>query len=389
MTAPATPISDTQANAIVTELVEQAYKSRASDIHVERFEQRAGVRLRVDGVLRRVRDLTDDEYAAVCARIKVMAGMDATERRLPQDGRIHWPTGLDLRVSTFPCTFGESIVIRLLDSKSVVLDLPRCGFNEAQMRIVTHWLSRPNGVILVTGPTGSGKTTVLYAMLHALNREEHKVCSIEDPVEYVFEGVNQLAVNPRAGLTFAAALRAVLRQDPDVIMIGEIRDRETAMAIIQAALTGHLVLSCVHTNDSTSSLVRLRDIGLEAFLIKDAVVGVSAQRLVRKLCPKCREAYEPDAVCRQALGLPAGQFYRARGCADCRGTGYRGRIAIFELLAPGESVKSLLLQGADAAELRRAALAEGLVTLWADGLAKAAAGITSLEEVQRVVGSRG
>jgi general secretion pathway protein E len=294
---------------------------------------------------------------------------------------------LDLRISTVPCIYGEIVCIRILQRETLCLDISRANFNPTQMETVKRWYSRPNGVVLVTGPTGSGKTTVLYMILNELNKEKVKVVSIEDPVEYTFEGVNQIPVNPKLGLTFHRAMRAVLRQDPDVVMIGEIRDLETSQIMIQAALTGHLVLSSLHTNTATDGIIRLRDMGVEPFLIKDCLVGIMSQRLVRVLCKDCRKAYVPDDITMQYLGLDKKQkFYKAVGCSKCNNIGFRGRNAIFEMFEPSNASMSMLFNGCTAEEFRRQALSEGMVSMFKHGIEKAAAGVTTLEEVVRATG---
>jgi len=374
----------------VAEVIKEAFTRGASDIHVECFETEALIRFRIDGVLRVFKKLPSDKYSDYRDNIKTMACMDLQERRVPQDGRIRLninDKNLDLRVSTVPCAFGESIVFRILDRSSIKLNIDQVGFNETQLGILKRWYSQPHGIILVTGPTGSGKTTVLYSILNTLNDESIKICSIEDPIEYTFPGINQIAISPKIGLTFSQSIRAVMRQDPDVILVGEIRDLQTSQMIIQTALTGHLALSTLHTNTATEGVIRMRDMGLEPFLIKDTLIGITSQRLVRKLCQHCREEYEPEALTLEYLGLSKQAFYRAKGCENCNNFGYRGRTAIYELFEWTNGCKNLLLRNCNDNELRRQAISEGMATLWQDGISKAVQGVTSLEEILRVIGT--
>jgi len=346
--------------------------------------------VRSNGALKTLHDITKEEHQGLCTHIKELFKGDPNETRRPQDGRILVKVDqqdLDLRVSTAPCIHGESVCIRILQREALCLDIGRAHFNPRQMETLKRWYGRPNGVVLVTGPTGSGKTTVLYMILNELNKEKVKVISIEDPVEYAFAGVNQIPVNPKLGLTFSRAMQTVLRQDPDVVMISEIRDLETGQIMVQAAMTGHLILSTLHTNTATDGVIRLRDIGIEPFLIKDCLVGIMSQRLVRVLCKDCRKAYVPDDITMQYLGLDKGQtFYQAVGCGKCHNIGFRGRNAIFEMFEPSQASMNLLLKGCTAEELRRQALGEGMVPMFRDGIEKAAAGVTTLEEVIRATG---
>ncbi len=378
---------------LVNLIVQRAVALRASDIHVEPFESRLKVRYRVDGVLQEGEAPPVNLSAAVISRIKLMARLNIAERRLPQDGRIEMRVqgnDLDIRVSSVPTMHGESVVLRLLNRESVVLDFAALGFGAQPYRRLLDLLRIPHGVLLVTGPTGSGKTTTLYTALNQLNTSQSKLITVEDPVEYQLEGINQIQVKPAIGLTFASALRSIVRQDPDIIMVGEMRDLETARICIQSALTGHMVLSTLHTNDAPGSVTRLLEMGVEDYLLTSTLNGVLAQRLVRKLCMHCREAWTPlpELVREMCLDALAGgadvTLYRARGCAQCNGTGYHGRVAIIEVLTVSDGIRRLILQHADAGTLMRAAREEGMLTLHEDGCLKALAGVTSLDEVIRV-----
>lgn len=380
----------------VSLLMSRALKQRASDIHIEPFEDALKVRYRIDGVLREVDAPPFKSAAAVISRVKVLANLDIAERRRPQDGRIKLRVEgreIDMRISTLPTLHGESVVMRLLDKGAVALDFDALGFRGRNRALLEAILSRPHGIVLVTGPTGSGKTTTLYAALTELNTADRKVLTVEDPVEYQLAGVNQVQVKPEISVTFAAALRSILRQDPDVIMIGEMRDIETARIAVQAALTGHKVLSTLHTNDAASSVTRLLDMGVEDYLVTSTVNGVLAQRLVRTLCSHCRERYvvEPhvaDELGLDKLGRPteAGRYHawRAVGCDACERVGYRGRTTIAEILLMDESVRSAILRGADASALRQAAVEQGAGSMYLDGLDKVLDGHTTIEEVERV-----
>ncbi len=378
---------------LVNLLIGKAVEARASDIHIEPFETRLRVRFRIDGVLREQEAPPSRFQAAMISRVKIMANLDIAERRLPQDGRIKIAVRgreIDLRVSTTPVMHGESVVLRILDRSGVRLDFGALGFDGDGLARLGELLRRPNGILLATGPTGSGKTTTLYTALQCLNDTERKILTVEDPVEYQIEGVNQIQVKPQIGLSFAHVLRSILRQDPDVIMIGEIRDLETAQIAVQAALTGHLVLSTLHTNSAVSSVTRLLDMGIENFLVTSTVIGVLAQRLVRKLCPHCRVPYPVDrALAESALAALGDRampqaLYRPGGCDRCNGTGYHGRSVVFELLDMNSSVRRAVLDRKDEGEVERRACESGMRTLHADALHKAAAGVTSLEEVLRV-----
>ncbi|MGQ0658444.1 MAG: type II secretion system ATPase GspE [Chromatiales bacterium] len=378
---------------LVNLLINQAVERNASDIHIEPFADRLRVRFRIDGVLREVEAPPARSTAAVISRIKLIAKLNIAERRLPQDGRIPLRVqgkDIDLRASTVPTLYGESVVLRILDRESVTFDYSVLGFapdTEARLRSV---IGAPHGILLVTGPTGSGKTTTLYTALTELNVPGRKLLTVEDPIEYQLEGVNQIQVKPHIGLTFAHALRSIMRQDPDVIMIGEMRDEETARIAVQSALTGHLVLSTLHTNDAGSSITRLIDMGIEDYLVTSTVRAVLAQRLVRRLCTNCRSGYSPlpELLVRLAArGIAAGDtpamLYEARGCGQCAGTGYRGRVAIIELMIVSDKLRQIILDRGDAAQIERAAVAEGMRTAFVDGFQKAVAGVTSIEEVLR------
>jgi len=378
---------------LVNLLIARAVESRASDIHIEPFEHTLRVRYRVDGLLHDVEAPPRRLRAAVISRVKIMANLNIAERRLPQDGRIKMVIRgkeIDLRISTVPTMDGESVVIRVLDRGTVELDFAALGFEEDLLARFLPVLERPNGILLVTGPTGSGKTTTLYTCLKRLNTAEKKLLSVEDPVEYQIEGVNQVHVRPRIGLTFAHALRSFLRQDPDIIMVGEIRDLETAQIAVQSALTGHLVLSTLHTNDAAGSVTRLLDMGVEDYLLTSTLNGIVAQRLVRTLCTACRE---PHAVLpelteqmqlRRFTDADPITLYGPVGCKACGGTGYRGRSSIMELLVMDDTFRRLVLRRAEAGELQRVAVEQGMRTMYEDGVRKALAGVTTLEEVLRV-----
>jgi general secretion pathway protein E len=375
---------------LVSHIISRAVDARASDIHIEPFQNRIALRYRIDGILREQTAPPLRLKPAILSRIKIMARLNIAERRLPQDGRIRVAVQgreFDLRVATTPTLHGESVVMRILDRTSLVTDFTELGFLPERLKRFLSVLDLPQGILLVTGPTGSGKTTTLYTCLQRLNAPEKKLLTVEDPIEYQLEGVNQIQVKPQIGLSFAQVLRSMLRQDPDIIMIGEMRDLETAQIAIQAALTGHLVLSTLHTNSAAASVTRLLDMGVEDYLVTSTVTGVLAQRLVRKLCLRCREPYKalPELV--QQLRLPAAGevvLHRARGCEACRGTGYLGRISVLEFLIVSDAIRRLILSHAEAGEIHRVGVAEGMSSMYEDGLAKALAGTTSLEEVLRV-----
>jgi general secretion pathway protein E len=378
---------------MVNHLINQAVESGASDIHIEPFEGVLKVRYRIDGLLREIDAPPVRSTAAVISRIKIMANLNIAERRLAQDGRFKVRVRgkeIDLRISTVPTMYGESVVMRLLHRDDVALNFSALGFSPELESKILNILAQPHGILLVTGPTGSGKSTTLYAALMHLNTPERKILTVEDPVEYNIEGINQMQVKPQIGLTFANALRSIVRQDPDVIMIGEMRDEETAAIAVQSALTGHLVLSTLHTNDAAGSITRLMDMGVEDYLLTSTVNAVLAQRLVRTLCHHCREAYTPldDVVSRWDLQRYAGDspvsLYRAVGCEHCGHTGYSGRNAIVELLVMTDQIKKLILKHSDAGKISRVAAESGMHTLLDDGLRKAVAGKTTIEEVRRV-----
>jgi type IV pilus assembly protein PilB len=373
---------------LVNLFIMQAVKDRASDIHIEPEEDKVRIRYRIDGVLHEVKDLPKHLQSALASRVKVMAKMDIAETRSPQDGRIQLKMenkNLDLRVSSFPTVHGENIVLRILDKSSVLLGLTELGFSSKDLNEFDKVIRRPHGIILVTGPTGSGKTTTLYAALSTINTIEKNIITIEDPVEYEIPLIRQTQVNPKAGLTFASGLRSILRQDPDIVMVGEIRDRETAEITIQASLTGHLVFSTLHTNDAASSLTRLLDMGIEPFLISSSVVAILAQRLVRVICPKCKEKYLPSDELLRSLGLPENtELYRGTGCMKCKDTGFAGRVGLFELLLVNNEVKNMITAKQSANEIKTVAIKSGMRTLIDDGMQKVRNGITTVEEVLRV-----
>ncbi|MEI7993505.1 MAG: type II secretion system ATPase GspE [Methylococcaceae bacterium] len=378
---------------MVNLIMQRAIETRASDIHIEPFEQSLKVRLRVDGVLQEIVAPNVKSTAAVISRIKIMAKLNIAERRLPQDGRIKIQMlgkELDLRVSTIPTMYGESVVIRLLDKENTVLDFAALGFAGRHLQQFIDVLSQPHGIILITGPTGSGKSTTMYAALKQLNTSERKIITVEDPVEYQMEGVNQIQAKPQIGLTFASALRSIVRQDPDVIMIGEMRDLETARIAVQSALTGHLVLSTLHTNDAAGGITRLLDMGLEEYLLTSTILGILAQRLVRKLCPACKQGAiaAPEIVKELRLQrfVPDGDIilYKPIGCPACAGTGYRGRLAIIEFLPMTDPLRKLIMGHEEAGAIQKLAIAEGMQTLYENGLVKVTQGVTTLEEVMRV-----
>jgi general secretion pathway protein E len=379
---------------LVNGMIARAVEMHASDIHIESAEARLRLRYRIDGVLREVEPPPARLKSAIISRVKIMAKLNIAERRLAQDGRIRLAIRgqeVDFRVSTTPSIHGESVVLRILDRGSLSLDFPSLGFDAELLARFRGVLAKPHGIVLVTGPTGSGKTTTLYTALTELNSPDSKILTVEDPVEYTLDGINQVQVQPQIGLTFATALRSFLRQDPDIMMIGEIRDLETAQIAVQAALTGHLVLSTVHTNDAAGAMTRLLDMGIEDYLLTSTINGVLGQRLVRCLCDRCREPYRASADLVERIGLASVTdavdpvLYRPVGCEACGDTGYRGRTMILELLVMSETLRTLILRHVDARELQAAALSEGMQTMYAHGLRKALAGITSVEEVARVI----
>jgi type IV pilus assembly protein PilB len=375
---------------LVNYTIYNAVKEGASDIHIEPSEHSLRIRYRIDGRLTEKLRPPNLMQAAVASRIKIMAGLDISERRLPQDGGIHVMMDkrpIDLRVSTMPGKHGEKVVIRIIDNDKASVNLERLGFNYETLKQWRKLIAMPNGIVLVTGPTGSGKSTTLYAVLQELNADDVNICTIEDPVEYNLQGVNQFQVNEKAGFTFASALRSLLRQDPDIVMVGEVRDAETAKLATQAALTGHLVLSTLHTNDAPGAITRLFNLGIEPYLVGATVSGVLAQRLVRKLCQRCKEEYEPSINEKRQIERLAGdveKLFRPKGCDRCRNLGYTGRIGIYELFMPDDALVDKISNGANLNEIRTGARELGMRTLRADGLDKVKAGITTLEEVYRV-----
>lgn len=374
---------------LVNYLLYHAVREGASDIHIEPDEKKSRVRYRVDGRLFEKLCPPHQMHPAIVSRIKIMSGLDISERRLPQDGGIHVlleGRPIDLRVSTMPEKYGEKAVIRIIDNRNIPMNLEKLGLAFDMLTELRKVLEQPNGIVLVTGPTGSGKSTTLYASLQELHEPDINICTVEDPVEFKLSGINQFQTNEKIGFTFAAALRSLLRQDPDVIMVGEVRDTETARIAIQAALTGHLVLSTLHTNDAPSSIVRLVNMGIEPYLIAASLRAVIAQRLVRKLCPACKEQYEPPMNIRHIVEKAAGPFdalYKPKGCKKCRNTGYTGRIGIYELLVPDTEMMEAIVAGATMGRLREMCKEKEVPTLRADGLVKVKAGITTYEEILR------
>lgn len=390
--------------SIVNGLISQAVKERASDIHIEAVEQLVRVRFRIDGVLREIITFPRATQNAIISRIKIMADMDIAEKRLPQDGRIkvnEQGRDIDIRVSTLPTVLGEKVVLRILDRSAVVLEISSLGFSGKNLERYRRMFGQAYGMVLVTGPTGSGKTTTLYSTLMAINSPEQNIITIEDPVEYMLTGVNQIAVNPKAGLTFANGLRSILRQDPNIVMVGEIRDGETADIAIRAALTGHLVFSTLHTNNASGAITRLIDMGVEPFLVASSVLGVVAQRLVRVICPSCKEEYTPaagsperlfleashenrDEVYLREIAQPNLRLSRGRGCDRCGGTGYWGRMAITEIMPVTEPVQEAIAHRVSSRELFKLAAREGMMSMRQDGIRKALQGLTTVDEVMRV-----
>ncbi len=380
---------------LVNHFISQALEVKASDIHFEPFKDHLKVRYRIDGVLHDIETVSRKLQPAITSRLKLMAKMNIAEMRLPQDGRIKVRDGrreIDIRVSSLPTLFGESIVLRLLNREEVRLDLTYLGMPPDLLDTFGRLIQRPYGLILVTGPTGSGKTTTLYAAMNRINAPDKKIVTVEDPVEYQLDGINQIQVKPKIGLTFASALRTILRQDPDVVLVGEIRDAETAEIAVQSALTGHLVFSTLHTNDAASAIIRLQEMGVESYLLSSSLLGVLAQRLVRRICPRCKTEYEmsPELLQQvvQTLGVDREQVsakvWRGNGCPHCANTGYSGRTGIFEFLEVDDQVRRLILQGADNAGISRAAQSAGMQTLRQDGMKKVLEGQTTLDEVMRV-----
>ncbi len=382
--------SDAPIIKLVNHIISQAAKARASDIHIEPYQDSFKVRYRVDGILYDLLTPPKGIQAALTSRIKVMSNMNIAEKRLPQDGRLQVKIGdqdIDVRISTIPTAFGERVVLRLLNKSSSLLELSELGLAPERLTQLRQLISSPNGIILMTGPTGSGKTTTLYAVLSSINKPDINIITIEDPIEYQLKGISQIQVNPKIDLTFARGLRSIVRQDPDVILVGEIRDRETAEIAVQSALTGHLVFSTLHTNDSASAITRLVDIGVEPFLISSSVIAVAAQRLVRVLCKDCKEAYMPDEVMLKGIGISPEKaarhtLHKAVGCPKCFHTGYRGRMSILEVMVMDEKLKTVILKTYDSNVIKNNA--KNMVTLRQDGIQKILSGLTTIEEVVRV-----
>jgi general secretion pathway protein E len=384
--------SDAPIIKLVNHILSQSIKARASDIHIEPYQDSFKVRYRIDGILYDLLSPPKWIQPALISRIKVMAKLNIAEKRLPQDGRLDIRIGaqdIDVRVSTIPTSFGERVVLRLLNKTSAAFDLSEIGLSPDRLALLEELVHSPNGIILNTGPTGSGKTTTLYAILTTINKPDINIITIEDPVEYQIKGISQIQVNPKIDLTFARGLRSIVRQDPDVILIGEIRDKETADIAVQSALTGHLVFSTLHTNDSASAITRLVDIGVEPFLISSSLIAVIAQRLVRTLCSDCKEPYQPDDLALKSVGMDperhsGRQVYRARGCENCFHTGYKGRSAIFEIMVLNEELRSLILKSYDSNVIRKRSLEMNMTSLRQDGVQKLLNGFTTIEEIFRV-----
>ena len=384
--------SDSPVIRLVNLMFSQAVRDKASDIHIEPYQNSLKIRQRLDGILYDMLSPPKHVQSALISRIKVMAKLNIAEKRLPQDGRIELKVGnreVDIRVSTLPTVFGERVVLRLLDKSSVLLSLTDLGMPDDRFAPFQEQIKAANGIVLVTGPTGSGKTTTLYAALTSINNTDINIITVEDPIEYMISGIGQVQVNPKIDLTFASGLRSIVRQDPDVILVGEIRDSETAQIAIQSALTGHLVFSTLHTNDSASAITRLIDMGIEPFLIASSINAILAQRLVRIICSHCKESYSPDPDAMKKLGLSDGEMegkmvYRGKGCAKCHYTGFKGRCGIFELLLMNQDMKHLVLTTANSNDIRAQGIKNGMITLRRDGADKVLNGITTIEEVFRV-----
>jgi len=378
---------------LVNLIITKAVQDKASDIHIEPQEKELRVRYRIDGVLHEVMKSPKRIQSAILSRFKIMAGMDIAERRKPQDGHCALTIkgkALDFRVATLPTVYGERVVLRILEKESILLNLDDLGFLSESLQRYKSAFTKPYGAILITGPTGSGKSTTLYATLNVLNTEAKNIVTIEDPVEYRLPGINQIQINTKAGLTFARGLRAILRTSPDIVMVGEIRDKETAQIAIEAALTGHLVFSTLHTNDAPGAITRLTEMGIQPFLTSSAVDCVQAQRLARRLCANCKEAYEPSEKLLKEVGIEIKDgkiptLYKAKGCAKCSETGYKGRVGLYEVMLIGEEIKRLTVERATTEDIKNTAIKEGMRTLKEDGLEKALRGLTSIEEIMRVV----
>ena len=375
---------------LVKSMIEQAVRQRASDIHIEPMERQVRIRYRIDGALYERMVYSPRLLSAIVARIKIIGGMDISEKRKPQDGRITQMVDrqeYDIRASVLPTVYGEKVVMRLTSKNALTLEKKRLGLNDAELEKFDHILQNPHGILLVTGPTGSGKSTTLYTALSELNKEDVNIITVEDPVEANIDGINQVQVNPKANLTFASALRSILRQDPDIIMIGEIRDSETAQIAVQASITGHLVVSTLHTNSAASTVTRLADMGIEPYLIADSVVGIIAQRLVRRLCPECKEAYEAPIEEKELLGYSAAEplkIYKPCGCDRCDNTGYKGRIGVYEIMEISPQLKRIIAHNEDADNIKRAALDEGMKTLRMRAAEYVVDGTTSITEMLKV-----
>lgn len=375
---------------MVNLIIMTSIKDGASDIHIEPEENTLKIRIRVDGILHEISSPPKHLQSAIISRIKIMANLDIAERRMPQDGRFSVNVGgkdVDVRVSCMPTIYGENVVLRLLNVASALLPLKDLGFAVGVLEIYERLIARPHGIILVTGPTGSGKTTTLYGSLNKINTVDKNIITIEDPVEYKLPGIRQIQVNSKVELTFANGLRSILRQDPDVVMVGEIRDPETAEIAIQAALTGHLVLSTLHTNDAPSALTRLIDMKVEPFLASSSIIGILAQRLVRKICPGCKEKYTPTKEALKDIGLRSGEeldFYKGKGCSKCLHTGYKGRIGIYELLIPDDKIRNAIISKVPSEDIKKLAISSGMITLMEDGIGKVKEGVTTVEEILRV-----
>ena len=375
---------------LVNMMVMKAIQEKASDIHIEPEENELKIRFRVDGMLHDVESPPKHLQSAIISRVKIMSELDIAERRIPQDGRFTTKMDgrqIDVRVSCVPTIYGENVVLRLLDAATAILELNQLGFSKEVLDKWDKLIKRPHGIILVTGPTGSGKTTTLYASLNKINTVEKNIITVEDPVEYKLSGVRQIQINLKVDLTFANGLRSILRQDPNIIMVGEMRDHETAEIAIQSALTGHLVFSTLHTNDAPGAVTRMIDMGIEPFLVSSSIIGVLAQRLVRKICPDCKEKYTPTSEAMKDVGITGAEkidFYRGKGCPKCMNSGYKGRIAIYELMIPDDKIRNAVTAKASKDEMKRLALSSGMISLQADGVGKIKQGLTTIEEVLRV-----
>lgn len=386
---PETMVNEAPIIRLVNTIITGAVKAGASDIHLEPFEDEVKIRYRVDGVLQETHSPPKSLYPAIISRIKLMGGMDITERRMPQDGRIRLRLegrDLDLRVAVAPTLYGEEAVIRILNRESMMLSLEQLGFSQVVLEKFSQLIAKPHGMILITGPTGSGKTTTLYAALQKLNESTRKIITLEDPIEYQLKGVTQMQVQPKLGFTFAQGLRTIVRHDPDIILVGEIRDRETAELAVQSALTGHLVFATLHTNDAPTAFTRLIDMGIEEFLVASTVRGVLAQRLVRRVCPACKTPHRPTPQEKELLGLDGSEMelFSGTGCEHCNYIGYRGQIGLFEMLITTEAIERLIIERSSSGRIREVALQQGMTSLREDGVAKVKSGLTTLAEVLRV-----